>query len=224
MQHSLKSTLILFLSISLLALSGCANWSKTAKGGILGGTAGGAVGGVIGKKAGNTTAGILIGAAIGGAAGASIGRYMDKQAAELEQIEGATIERVGEGIKVTFDSGILFEVNKSDLQADARSNIENMAEVMKKYGDTEIVIQGHTDSSGPEEYNQSLSEKRADAVADYAVSQGILRSRIFTEGFGESQPIADNETAEGRKQNRRVELAIFVNEKLKERAQKGELE
>jgi outer membrane protein OmpA-like peptidoglycan-associated protein len=223
MHTTLKSSIIVMLAISLLSLSGCANWSKTAKGGVIGGSAGGAIGGLIGKKAGNTTAGILIGTAIGGAAGAAIGRYMDKQAAELEQIEGATVERVGEGIKVTFDSGILFDVNQSALQQEARDNIQKMAEVMKKYGETEIVIQGHTDSSGSDELNQRLSEQRAQSVADYIVSKGINASRIFTEGFGEREPIADNSTVEGRKQNRRVELAIFANDKLKESAQKGEL-
>jgi outer membrane protein OmpA-like peptidoglycan-associated protein len=123
----LKNTFSLLLFVSLLSLSACSNFSKTAKGGIIGGSAGGAIGGLIGKKAGNTTAGILIGSAIGGVAGAAIGRYMDKQAAELDQIEGATVERVGEGIKVTFDSGILFDVNQTTLQGEAKANIQNMA-------------------------------------------------------------------------------------------------
>lgn len=219
----LKHSVSLLIIVSLLTVSACSNLSKTAKGGILGGTAGGTIGGLIGKKTGNTTAGILIGTAIGGAAGAAIGRYMDNQAAELEEIDGATVERVGEGIKVTFDSGILFDVNQTTLQSEAKTNIKKMAEVMAKYGETEIVIQGHTDSSGSEELNQRISEERAQAVSDYVIAQGIASARIATEGFGELNPIADNATAEGRKQNRRVELAIFANDKLKESAQKGNL-
>lgn len=213
------------LLVPALMLSACANWSRTAKGGTIGGAAGGTIGGVIGKKSGNTVAGILIGAAIGGAAGAAIGRYMDKQAEEMEkEMEDAEVERVGEGIKITFDSGILFDVDSEALRPEARENIREMAKTMKKYDDTEIIIQGHTDSSGSESYNQALSERRARSVANYAIAQGISASRIATQGYGETMPVADNSTASGKQKNRRVEIAVYANEELKEEARAGNLD
>ena len=222
MKH-LKLLLIGTLCVGLLA--GCANWSKTAKGGAIGAGAGAAAGAAIGAIAGNTAAGAIIGATVGGTAGALIGRRMDKQAEEMEEdLKDAQVERVGEGIKVTFDSGILFDVNKSDLKAEAKTNIESLATTLQKYDDTEILIAGHTDSSGSEEYNQTLSEKRALSVSDYAVSLGVGNLRIKTVGLGETDPVADNETASGKQQNRRVEVAIFASEKMKKRAQNGTLD
>lgn len=220
-----KKWIAIVLLVPALMLSACSNWSRTAKGGAIGGAAGGTIGGVIGKKSGNTVAGILIGAAIGGAAGAAIGRYMDKQAEEMEEeMKDAEIERVGEGIKITFDSGILFDVNSAALRPEARENIRQMATTMKKYEDTEIVIQGHTDSSGSEEYNQQLSERRAKSVADYAIAQGIRSVRIVTQGFGETMPVADNSTASGKQKNRRVEIAVYANDELKQEARSGKLD
>jgi len=214
---------VLFFAIVGMLFTSC-NASRTAKGGAIGAGAGGAIGAVIGNRAGNTAAGAIIGAAVGGTAGALIGRHMDKQAAELQRdLENAKVERVGEGIKITFDSGILFNTNSAQLQPNARTEIANLAETLKKYPDTNILIEGHTDNTGGRELNQRLSENRAESVADYAVSQGVDRSRITTQGYAFDQPVADNSTAAGRQQNRRVEIAIFANEKMKKAAERGEL-
>lgn len=198
--------------------------SKTTKGGIIGAGSGAVVGGVIGRVAGNTAAGAIIGAAVGGTTGAIIGRRMDKQAEELRRdLENAEVERVGEGIKVTFDSGILFQTNSAQLQPSAQSEIAKLAETLKKYPDTNIVIEGHTDNTGSREINQPLSERRARAVADYAASMGVDRSRMTTQGYAFDQPVADNSTEAGRQQNRRVEIAIFANEDMKKAAERGDL-
>lgn len=198
--------------------------NKTTKGGIIGAGSGAVVGGVVGRVAGNTAAGAIIGAAVGGATGAVIGRRMDKQAEELRRdLENANVERVGEGIKVTFDAGILFPVNSAELQPAAKTEITQLAETLKKYPDTNIVIEGHTDNTGSREINQPLSERRARAVADYAASLGVDRSRMTTQGYAFDQPIADNTTETGRRQNRRVEIAIFANEKMKKAAERGDL-
>lgn len=202
----------------------CANWSRTAQGAAGGAAGGAAVGAGVGALAGNTVRGAIIGAAVGGAAGTAIGAYMDKQARELdEELEGATVERVGEGIRVTFDSGILFGFDSYELTPQARENIRNMSETLQKYPDTNILIEGHTDNVGRENYNQRLSERRASAVADYTVGLGVDRSRIQTRGYGEEQPVADNDTEANRAQNRRVEVAIFANEDLVEKAESGQL-
>ena len=203
--------------------SGCGT-SNAVKGGVIGGVGGGVVGGVIGNQLGNTALGAIIGAAVGGTAGVLIGNHMDKQAEEMaKDIEGAQIERIGEGIKITFDSGILFGYDSSTLQPDAKTNISKLAVILKKYPDTNILVTGHTDSDGAEEYNQTLSEQRAKAVSDYSMYQGINSSRLSVIGLGENEPIASNETVEGKKLNRRVEIAIFANEDLKAAAERGEL-
>ena len=201
--------------------------SKTAKGGIIGAGGGAIVGGVLGRVIGGkngTAAGAIIGAAVGGTGGALIGRKMDKQAEELQQdMQNAKVERVGEGIKITFDSGILFDTNKSDLRAASMSEIQKMAEVLKKYPDTNVLVEGHTDASGSDAINNPLSQRRAQAVANYTVSQGVDASRITTQGYGSSQPIADNTTEAGKQANRRVEIAIFANDKMKKAAENGTL-
>jgi len=182
------------------------------------------VGGIIGDHYGNTAVGAIIGAAVGGTAGALIGHHMDKQAAEMrEDMKDAKIERIGEGIKITFDSGILFAIDSSDLHSTARQNIESLAKVLNKYPDTNILVEGDTDNTGTEEYNQMLSERRAQSVADYLKGQGIPGSRITTVGLGELNPVASNETEYGRSLNRRVEVAIFANDKLKKAAEKGNI-
>ena len=215
-----KSIIII---LSVLLLTSC-NASKTLKGGAIGAAAGGAIGAAIGSRSGHTAEGAIIGAAIGGTAGALIGRYMDKQAEELQRdLEGAKVERVGEGIKITFDSGLLFDVNSSTLQSASKTNIVNLAEVLNKYDDTNILVEGHTDSSGSDEYNQTLSEKRAGSVSNLLKLQGVDGARVITMGYGESQPVADNETAYGKQQNRRVDIAIYANEKLKRAAKRGEI-
>ena len=216
------TALIFVLSASLLMM-GCSA-SNTVKGGAIGAAAGGILGGIIGKQAGNTAAGAILGAAIGGTAGALIGNYMDRQAEEMRHdLKNAKIERVGEGIKITFPAGILFDFNSADLRPQAKTNIDSLARILKKYSDTNILVEGHTDSVGTTEYNQKLSERRAKSVADYAVGDGVGGSRFKTVGYGETEPVASNATAEGRQENRRVEVAIFANDKLKEAAQNGEL-
>ena len=153
---------------------GCAEWNRTAKGAAIGAGVGGAAGGLIGYATGSTAAGVLIGAAVGGAAGALIGNYMDKQAAEIERdIEGAKVERVGEGIKITFNSGILFDVNKANLKNYSRSELTKLAAILSKYDDTNILLAGYTDSTGSEEYNMQLSRSRAHSVADYLVVRNV---------------------------------------------------
>ncbi len=200
----------------LMGTMGCAEMSRTQKGAVIGAAAGGAVGGLIGKAAGGPVAGILIGAVVGGAAGAYIGNYMDKQAAEIERdIAGARVERIGEGIKITFSSGILFDVDKSYLKDQYKGELAELATILNKYQDTNIMLVGHTDSTGSEEYNLDLSRRRAQSVGDYLALQNVNPVRYTMEGYGESQPVASNDTAEGRAQNRRVEVAIWANEKLK---------
>jgi outer membrane protein OmpA-like peptidoglycan-associated protein len=217
-----KAGLIFIISAAII-LTGCSA-SNTAKGGAIGAGAGGVLGAVIGKQAGNTALGAIIGAVIGGTAGVLIGNYMDKQAEEMQKdIEGAKIERVGEGIKITFDSGILFAVNASDLTPTAKANIAKLATILNKYPDTNILVEGHTDSTGTAEYNQKLSERRAGSVSSHATSLGVAAARFQTVGYGESQPVSPNSTAAGRQQNRRVEIAIFANDDLKSAAEKGQV-
>ena len=211
------------LAVSIVIMVGCGA-SNALKGGGIGAGIGGVAGGVIGNQFGNTAIGAIIGAAVGGTTGALIGRHMDRQAEEMRQdIENAKIERVGEGIKITFDSGILFKIDSSELQSVARANIESLAKILNKYPDTNILIEGDTDNTGTEAYNQKLSERRAQAVADYQRSLGVDGSRISILGLGESNPIASNDTDYGREQNRRVEVAIFANDKLKKAAENGNL-
>ncbi len=219
------SRLSIFALILTLPFIGCDSISKTAKGTAIGAAAGALAGAVIGKAAGNTTNGAIIGAAVGGASGAAIGNYMDRQSRELEEdLEGAKVERVGEGIKITFDSGILFDVNSYQLKDASRENIAELSEILQKYEDTNIMFSGYTDNTGSEEYNQKLSEDRAKSVAEYAAFTGVDAERMTIIGYGESDPVADNSTATGRQQNRRVEIGIWANEKLKEAAEKGEIE
>lgn len=216
-KHALN---ILVVVLATTALS-CSNMSNTKKGAIGGAAAGGTLGAIIGHQSGNTAVGAIIGAAVGGAAGAYIGNYMDKQAAEMERdLEGARVERVGEGIKITFNSGLLFDVNKAELKQASRTNLTNLAEILNKYPDTNILIEGHADATGTEEWNLELSRLRSQSVSNYLAGQNVMEPRFTTMGYGESQPIATNETAEGRAANRRVEVAIYANDKLKKTAEK----
>ncbi|MGI8892224.1 MAG: OmpA family protein [Bacteroidia bacterium] len=212
------------LIYSMVLFSGCKSWSRAEKGAAVGAGAGAAAGAAIGHHSGNTAVGAIIGAAIGGAAGGLIGTYMDKQAEEIKNdVKGAKVERVGEGIKITFDSGILFAVNSHELSEASRTNIRNLAETLKKYEDTNILIEGHTDSTGEDDYNQKLSERRANSVSGYLKSNGVAGNRITTVGYGENQPVATNDTEAGRTENRRVEVAIFANDKLKRAAERGDI-
>lgn len=206
--------LLLILSVSL---SGCASMNKTESGAAVGAVGGAAAGAIIGHATGNTTRGAIIGAVVGGAAGAYIGHKMDQRAKELEQIPGATVTRVGEGIAVTFASGLLFDYDSDVIKGNARDNLNQLAMNLDKYDDSELMIVGHTDATGSESYNQDLSERRAASAQRYLYSQGVTRP-IRTVGRGELEPIASNETESGRAQNRRVEVAIYAGDALKREA------
>ncbi len=208
---------VLFIT-SVQIMQGCKT-SRMNKGAAIGAGSGAVVGGVIGHYGNNTAAGAIIGATVGGATGAIIGRHMDKQAAELKaDLDGATIERVGEGIKITFNSGLLFGFDSSELSANTTTNLSNLAKTLNKYEDTDILIEGHTDSKGAEEYNMTLSKQRSESVANYLLGQGVKSSRITTKGYGELQLISDSD-----EMNRRVEVAIYANKKMKKAAEKGQL-
>jgi outer membrane protein OmpA-like peptidoglycan-associated protein len=205
----LTSTL---LAVTLIA-PGCSRLSSTEKGAIIGAGAGGAIGGVIGKQTGSTARGAIIGAVVGGAVGAIIGRQMDKQAEELAQnIPGATVTRIGEGIAVTFASGLLYDFDSDRIRAEAAQNLRNLAASLDQYPNTDLMIVGHTDSQGPDSYNWDLSDRRSRSAADYLASQGVARARLRTAGRGETEPIAANDTEAGQQQNRRVEVAIYASE------------
>jgi outer membrane protein OmpA-like peptidoglycan-associated protein len=220
----IKSIILIAVVAGLAMFSYSCSTSNAVKGGVIGGVGGAVVGGIVGNELGNTAVGAIVGAAVGGTAGALIGNYMDEQAEEMDNdIAGAKIERVGEGIKITFDSGILFETNSSTLQYQAKTNIADLAVILNKYPDTNILVTGHTDYDGTEQYNLDLSERRAKSVSDYAMGQGVISSRLSVIGLGELEPVATNETPEGKQLNRRVEIAIFANEDLKNAAERGQL-
>lgn len=214
-KHAVRMTAIALLVAG--AATGCSSLSKSEQGAIIGAAAGGVAGGVIGNNNGSTAKGAIIGAVIGGAAGAIIGHQMDKQAQELQSIPGATVERVGEGIQVTFDSGLLFDFDSDVIKGAAQSNLNQLAASLTKYSDSNLLIAGHTDDVGSDSYNQTLSEKRAAAAARYLANQGVTRT-IKTVGLGEREPVAANTTDDGRAKNRRVEVAIYANETMVEKA------
>jgi outer membrane protein OmpA-like peptidoglycan-associated protein len=216
----LKKTGAAIIAIAIV-LGGCKNMNKTTKGAIIGTAGGAAAGAVIGKAAGNTALGAIIGATVGGVTGAVIGRKMDKQAKEIEnRVPGAKVERVGEGIVVEFEEKVLFGFDRSELNPSSETNLNKLVTVLNEYPDTNIEIQGHTDSKGTDSYNASLSERRASAVASYLRNRGVNSSRVSTKAFGESAPIASNDTESGRAQNRRVDFLITANEKMKADAKK----
>ena len=204
---------------ALASISACASLSQKEKGAIIGAASGAAVGAAVGNANGSTAKGAIIGAAVGGTAGAVIGHQMDQQAKEIKQeIPGAVVERVGEGLQVTFESGLLFPYDSDVLTAQARENLNTLASSLDKYPNTDIIIVGHTDAVGSDQYNLTLSERRANAAVNYLVGRGVSRARLRAAGRGESEPVAANETDAGRQQNRRVEVAIFANETLKAQA------
>jgi len=211
---------VIMISCTAMIFSGCASWNKTQKGAVAGTATGGAIGAVIGRASGNTALGAIIGATVGGASGAVIGHQMDKQAAEIKNtVPDAKVERVGEGIVVEFSSNVLFGYDKSSLSDDAKGNLDKLVLVLNNYADTDIECQGHTDNKGSEGYNQNLSENRANSVSNYLYTRGISNSRVNIKGFGETYPKYDNETNDGRAQNRRVEFLITANEKMKAAAE-----
>lgn len=193
--------LLFALPVCAFLVMGC-NATRTQKGAAIGGTAGAVGGAIIGKAAGNKTLGTILGAVIGGSAGAIIGRDMDKQAEQIKNdIPGAKVERVDEGIKVEFNEKILFAFSKSDIGDSAKKNLNALVGVLNKYPNTNIEIQGHTDSRGTDEYNMALSIRRATTVRDYLQGQGIANSRMTIKGYGESAPAYTNDTPEGQTQN-----------------------
>jgi outer membrane protein OmpA-like peptidoglycan-associated protein len=209
------------VALVAFAVVGCSTWEgmgNRERGAVIGAGTGGVAGGVIGNQVGNTAAGAIIGAAIGGAAGAIIGHQMDQQADELDDIAGAEVQRVGEGIVVTFDSGILFDFDSDALKTNARSNLTELAQSLQRHPDVDVLIVGHTDATGTDDYNMNLSYRRANSAAQYLQQQGVAGARIETAGRGETEPIASNETTAGQAENRRVEVAIFASEDLQDEA------
>ena len=205
-----------------LVISGCAAMSQKQKGAVVGATTGAAVGGVIGNQTGSTARGAIIGAIVGGAAGAVIGHQMDQQAKELEQnIKGATIQRVGEGIAVTFASGILFPFNSTEILPDGKANLQELANSLQKYPNSDVLIVGHTDSVGTDAYNLDLSQRRAQAASTYLQSLGVPATRLHAVGKGKTEPIQPNDTEAGRAQNRRVEIAIYASEAYRNQVKTG---
>lgn len=213
-----------FLALSLiLSCDAVKNANNTQKGAAIGAGGGAVIGGVIGNNVGkgNTALGAIIGAVVGGAAGGYIGNRMDRQAERIEEeIPGAEVNRVGEGINVTFneDAGVYFDTNKSDVKGTSATTLDKLAGIFQEYPKSNILVEGHTDSAGSDEYNWKLSQQRAESVTNYLISKGISSSRFTTKWYGETQPRESNETAEGKAKNRRVELAIVASEELKEEA------
>jgi outer membrane protein OmpA-like peptidoglycan-associated protein len=209
-----------FLVVTIFT-AGCKTMNKSQKGAVIGTAGGAAVGAVIGKAAGNTAMGAIIGAAAGGVTGAVIGHQMDKQAEEMKKaIPDAEVVRVAEGIVIEFNSKILFGFDQSGLTTDARTNLNKLLAILQKYPDTNIEVQGHTDSKGTTNYNQKLSEERASTVSYYLSGKGITTSRLTIIGFGETLPRYTNDTEDGQSQNRRVDFLISANEKMKADAAK----
>jgi len=211
-----------FLMIVTFSI-GCKTMNKTQKGAVIGTAGGAATGAVIGKAAGNTALGAIIGATVGGVTGAVIGHQMDKQAEEIKKdIPDAKVERVGEGIVIEFSDKILFGFDQANLSSDAKVNLDKLVAILRKYPDTDIEVQGHTDSKGTDKYNMTLSQQRARAVSAYLSENKILSSRLTIKGFGEGIPKYDNNTEDGQMQNRRVEFLISANEKMKADAAKAD--
>jgi outer membrane protein OmpA-like peptidoglycan-associated protein len=203
----------LAFTLAATALAACASFSRKEQGAVIGGSAGGVIGGVIGNNTGSTTRGAIIGAVVGGTVGAIIGHQMDQQAKEIkQQVAGATVERVGEGIQVTFASGLLYDFDADRLRPDAEQNLRNLATTLARYNDTDLLIVGHTDSVGSDSYNQALSERRARSVSEFLVTQGVRVARLHSTGRGETEPLGSNATDSGRQANRRVEVAIYASE------------
>jgi outer membrane protein OmpA-like peptidoglycan-associated protein len=221
--HGRSRTALALLVVASVALGGCAQLSRTEKGAAIGAGAGAVVGAAVGKATGSGTAkGAVVGGMVGGTVGAVIGHQMDKQAKELEERmgEGVIVERVGEGIQVTFDAAILFAFDSSELSATAQQNIQRLAQSLQEYDNTVLTIAGHTDSVGSAAYNQRLSERRAEAAASFLMRQGINGHRVTTVGYGLTRPIASNATATGRAENRRVEVQIEVSQAYRDQLER----
>ena len=227
----MKKSIIYILSISFFIgtfLSSCEsvkNTNKTQRGAAIGAVGGAILGGVLGNnlgKGGNGALGAVLGGVVGGVAGGVIGNKMDRQARKIsETLPGAKVERLGEGIKLVLgENSIRFDTNKSTLTTSAKANLDKLVSVFNEYPDTDIQIYGYTDSAGADDYNLTLSKQRAASVKSYLSGKGLSSSRFNTSGLGEADPIASNETAEGKSQNRRVEFAITANDKMVNDAKK----
>lgn len=223
----LKYTINLVLSLAVVMMVGCKatkNANNQQKGAVIGAAGGAVIGGVVGNnvgKGGNTVVGAIIGGVVGGVAGGYIGARMDRQAERIEEeIPGAEVTRIGEGINVTFneEAGVYFDTNKSNVKGTSAATLDKLAGIFQEYPKTVILVEGHTDSAGTDEYNMDLSRRRAESVTQYLISKGVDSGRFTTKWYGEAQPKADNSTAEGKAQNRRVELGIIASEALKKEA------
>lgn len=215
------ATLSLVFVASLVSCEATRNANNKQKGAVIGATSGAVLGAILGNnvgKGGNGEIGAVIGGVVGGTAGVLIGNRMDKQAQQIEQeIPGAQVERVDDGIVVTFDenSGVYFDTNKFNVNAASKANLDKMANILREYPDTNVLVVGHTDSAGAEEYNMTLSKNRAMSVTNYFTQEkGLSAGRFTTNWYGEQTPVADNSTAEGRAKNRRVNIAIVPSEKM----------
>lgn len=224
MKNILKTIALLFMVSALISCEATRNANNKQKGTVIGAGSGAVLGGVIGNNVGsknNSALGAIIGAVVGGVAGNYIGDRMDRQAERIEtEIPGAQVERVAEGINVVFDesSGVYFDTNKHNINSASAETLSKLADIFKEYPDTNILVEGHTDSTGPLEFNMTLSKERAQSVTSYLAGRGISSGRFTTNWYGPNQPKYDNSTAEGRAKNRRVELAIVANDQMKKEA------
>ena len=223
----MKKLKVVILTLCAGIVMSCSN---TAKGTAIGAGAGAVLGAVVGKLAGNTAVGAAVGTAVGAGAGALIGKKMDKVKAQAQAVQNAQVESVTDAnglqaVKVTFDSGILFATNKADLNAASKSSLSQFANVLKGNADCDVAIYGHTDNTGSDAINNPLSVKRAQAVQSYLLGQGVNAVQIRSvEGQGSANPVADNSTAEGRKQNRRVEVFMYASQAMIQAAEAGTLQ
>jgi outer membrane protein OmpA-like peptidoglycan-associated protein len=219
-----RTSPIVLAGAALITSAGCASLNNKEKGAVIGAAGGGVIGGVVGNATGSTARGAIIGAAVGGAAGAIIGHQMDQKAKAIQaSVPGAQVTRVGEGLVVTFDSGLLFDFDSSVLRDASKANLDTLASKLSSFGDSKLLLVGHTDAQGTDSYNLDLSRRRSAAVASYLEGHGVSSTRVETQGKGELEPIASNDTDAGRQQNRRVEIAVYASDKMKAdaRAQAG---
>ena len=229
MKRNFVKTLCVMLS-AVMIFTGCASWNNTAKGGVIGAAGGAALGALIGKLAGNTAVGAAVGTAVGTGTGVIIGRRMDKAAAAAAEIENAKVETVTDAnnltaVKVTFNSGLMFDTNKYNLKKNAMTDLAEFSKVLIEFNDADVAIFGHTDSTGSDQINDPLSVNRANAVADYLLSQGVAPTQIKSVvGKGSKEPVADNSTSAGRAENRRVEIYLYASEAMINAASNGALE
>src|SRR5881394_825806 len=214
-----RQTGVASVIVILVTSASCQTLNKKEQGAIIGAAGGAVAGGVIGHATGSTARGAIIGAAVGGAAGAIIGHQMDQKAKEIQaKVPGAVVTREGEGLVVTFESGLLFDFDSDQLRDASKANLDNLASSLSEFGDSKLLLVGHTDDKGTDTYNVDLSRRRANAVANYLISRGVPSARVATSGRGESEPIAPNDTDANRQKNRRVEVAITAGDQMKAQA------